>query len=197
MFTAQSTQKKWNMFLIFFCLTSFVQVCSNEIFFQSKSGSTLAIFKNLYYSPIEPYHCCFLADIIGQFFLINRRNILDAGGWDNSKIVVDHEAFFLRVSIKMFRYSPNFKTNFLQWALLIYVWHRHCFLRKNIFLLITGFVYEHHIPTIVTIVNRYSILILCHGLLVLSCACLDQDGIYHMVYAYNVYLFNLSMDNWY
>ncbi len=53
--------------------------------------------RDLYFLKLPCFTCCFLTDIIGQFFLAKTDVLKRIGGWDDSKMVIDHDDFFFRV----------------------------------------------------------------------------------------------------
>ncbi len=55
--------------------------------------------KNTYFRRLHCFQCCYVTDIIGQFFLAKTDVLKQIGAWDDSKMVIDHDDFFLRVRI--------------------------------------------------------------------------------------------------
>lgn len=69
---------------------------------QNSPNSTkaiLALYSGAFYEKIPCFPGCYAADIVKNFFLGNRKNILKAGSWDKERLFYEHEDFFFSMRL--------------------------------------------------------------------------------------------------
>ncbi|KII72974.1 Beta-1,4 N-acetylgalactosaminyltransferase 2 [Thelohanellus kitauei] len=63
-----------------------------------ENGKITLIHENgLYFEKIREFDYCYRADIMKNFFVARKDEVLKLGGWSNELLVLEHEDFFIRM----------------------------------------------------------------------------------------------------
>ncbi len=66
----------------------------------NNKSAHLTVFPQVFHENLNRVENCFVSDIIKNFFLAKKDNILRAGGWDLDRMYYEHEDFFLQMRNK-------------------------------------------------------------------------------------------------
>ena len=55
----------------------------------------VTIYPNVFYEALPCFNDCYVGDIVKNFFMADRQELVNSGGWDGSQLFFEHTDFFL------------------------------------------------------------------------------------------------------